>query len=116
MKRTATKVLEVLYDRGDAFVPLDELSTACGLRGERLAEALEALGAAGQSLEVSPAHGVRLARPVHLDAHLIERDLGVARVGRNVICFDEVTNVKLLFAPPGEIGRASCRERVSTLV
>ncbi|MBM3502098.1 MAG: biotin--[acetyl-CoA-carboxylase] ligase [Armatimonadetes bacterium] len=33
---------------------------------------------------------MRLEHPVRLDSHLIERGLGARRVGRDVLCFDEV--------------------------
>ena len=104
MKPAAARVLELLYDRGDAFVAVEELGRTCGLRAGGLAEAMEELRAGGQRLEVSPAHGVRLVRPLRLDAHLIERDLGVARVGRNVICFAQVdsTNDVAFEAAPQE--------------
>jgi BirA family biotin operon repressor/biotin-[acetyl-CoA-carboxylase] ligase len=90
MNRAAATVLEMLYDRGEGFVAMDELGRSCGLRAGGLAGALEELRAAGQRLEVSPAHGVRLVRPARLDAHLIERRLDVSRVGRSTICFAEV--------------------------
>jgi BirA family biotin operon repressor/biotin-[acetyl-CoA-carboxylase] ligase len=84
------RILEILYDRGDAFVPTGELSDATGLVGEKLSRRLEELETQGHRLEHSPAHGVKLLRPVRLDAHLIERRLRTRRVGKNVLCFDEV--------------------------
>ena len=88
--RAADKILEMLYDRGEAYVSLDELAEACGVRGPAVESALALLRQKGHALERSPMQGVRLVRPVRLDAHLIERDLGVRRVGRSVLCFDEV--------------------------
>lgn len=90
MNVTANKVLEILYDREEAFLSVDELASGAGLTMRRLAEALAELEGRGHVLERRPAEGVRLARPVRLDAHLIERGLGTVRVGRNAICFPEV--------------------------
>ena len=84
------KILSLLYDRQVAFWDLGELADAAALRGKRLDAALADLRESGYELEFSPAHGVRLARPVRLNAHLIERRLGTRRVGRHAICFDEV--------------------------
>ncbi len=85
------RILERLYDRGEGFFSLSELSAAARLPGpERLEGALRALGDGGYALEFSPGHGVRLIRPVKLNARLIERELDTRRVGRSVICFDEV--------------------------
>ena len=90
MNRAAATVLELLYDRGEGFVAMDELGKTCGLRPDGLAGVLAELEAAGQKLELSPAHGVRLVGPARLDSRLIERGLDVCRVGRSVICFAEV--------------------------
>ena len=86
----ADQVLGLLYDRGEGFFGLDELARAAGASGQRLEQTLAALRQAGQQLEVSPAHGVRLGHPVTLNAHLIERNLGTTRIGLSVICFNEV--------------------------
>ncbi len=86
----AGRVLAVLYDRPDGFVLVDELSRLTGLSPPRAAKAIDALVASGQTIERAPAHGVRLVRPAKLTAHLVERDLGASRIGRNAICFDEV--------------------------
>jgi len=82
-------VLELLYDRRGAFVWTDELASAAGGNRGLLEQSLEALAGRGHRLERSPA-GVRLIRPTVLDAHLIERDLPVERIGRHVICFGQV--------------------------
>jgi len=87
---TSDKVLELLYDRPEGFFGLAELAAAAGLDRKRLGAAIAAMRDDGYELESSPAHGLRLVRPVKLNARLIERDLGTRRVGRNVICFDEV--------------------------
>ena len=84
------KVLGFLYHRRDGFFELSELCRAAVTKRNRLEKALKELKDRGYELEFSPAHGVRLARPVRLNAHLIERDLGTRRVGRSVICFDAV--------------------------
>ncbi len=88
--KTADHVLELLFDRGEKFFLLDELSRAAGLTARRLSGALELLRQRGHELEFSPAQGLRLRRPVDLDGCLIERGLGTRRVGRHAICFDEV--------------------------
>jgi BirA family biotin operon repressor/biotin-[acetyl-CoA-carboxylase] ligase len=88
--KTADHVLELLFDRGEKFYLADDLARATGLTARRLSGALELLRGRGHELEFSPAQGLRLRRPVNLDAHLIERGLGTRRVGRHVICFDEV--------------------------
>ena len=89
MDRVA-EILCLLYDRREGFYSLGELASAAGMPRATLEAALEVLCQRGHRLEVSPAHGVRLAEPVHMDAHLIERDLGTRRVGRHAICFGEV--------------------------
>ena len=86
----AGKVLGLLYDRGEGFFPLDELASGAGSDRAGVDAAIEQLRGRGHQFETVPGSGIRLVRPVRLDAHLIERDLGVARVGRSVICFDEV--------------------------
>lgn len=86
----ADRVLELLYDRGESFFALEELAAAAELSLARLKAALKDLASRGHKTELAPAHGVRLVRPVRLDAHLIERDLGTQRIGRHVICFDRV--------------------------
>ena len=87
---SAERILELLYDRGEGYVGLDELAEA--VRADRAAveRLLEELRQGGQRLEFSPFTGVRLGRPIRLVARLIERDLPIRRVGRSVICFDEV--------------------------
>ena len=84
------RVLELLYDRGGGFVAAGELSTSAKLSAVRLERLLDELRVRGFRVESSPAHGMRLVHPVPLDAHLIERGLGTSRIGRNVICFEEV--------------------------
>jgi len=69
---------------------LDELSGATGLDRACVELRLGELGKLGQRLEFSPAGGVRLLRPARLAPVLIERGLSVTRVGRSVVCFDEV--------------------------
>jgi len=90
LMKTADRVIELLYDRVDGYWPVDELARAAGLNVRKLSGVLKALAADGVGIETSPSSGVRLARPVRLNAHLIERSLSTSRVGRNVICFQEV--------------------------
>lgn len=87
--RQCDRVLEILYDRRGGWCAAQELSSAAGVAGARLAAVLGQLAQRGHVIQSSP-HGLRLLAPVRLDAHLIERHLGVRRVGRNIICFDEV--------------------------
>lgn len=87
----ANRILEILYDQGGRFVLLADLASAGGGR-QALERALEGLAARGHRLERSPVGGVRLLRPTVLDAHLIQRDLPVQRIGRHVICFGEVSS------------------------
>lgn len=87
---TADKVLRLLYDRREGFVTMHELAVAAGAPAAAAEQALGALRGRGQQLEVSPGQGVRLVRPVALDARLIEHELGTRRVGRHVLCFSEV--------------------------
>ncbi len=86
----ADRLLELLYDRGEDHFALGELGGTMGLDRAKLQDALEVLRGRGHALELDPAYGVRLTRPFKLDAHLIERDLQTQRIGRSVICFDEV--------------------------
>jgi BirA family biotin operon repressor/biotin-[acetyl-CoA-carboxylase] ligase len=88
--RTPDRILEVLYDRQEGHVPVEEIGSALSLSRKRVNAGLDALRERGHRVEISPAQGVRLSRPVRLDSHLIERSLGTKRIGQNVICFDEV--------------------------
>jgi len=88
--KRADRILELLYDRQEAFCLPDELAAATGMTRTAADRAVEEIARRGQTLEFSPANGVRLRRPVRLDAHLIERNLGTKRAGRNVICFEQV--------------------------
>lgn len=87
---TVKRILELLYDRGEGFFTMEELASASDIDRADLDRALDLLRHRGHALEVVPYRGVRLAAPVRLDAHLIERELGTQRVGRCVICFDQV--------------------------
>jgi len=84
------RILEALYDRQGGYVSLDELARAGRLGRAGVESRLEDLRREGQKLEFSPAGGVCLPRPARLAPVLIERNLGVRRVGRSVVCFDEV--------------------------
>ena len=87
---TIDQVLALLYDRGEGFMGLDELARAAGQDRAAVDDVLAQLRQRGQRLEFSPSNGVRLLRPIRLTGALIERKLPVRRVGRSVICFDEV--------------------------
>jgi len=88
MNLAANHLLTTLYAR-HTYASWDELATAAGLSREAVRRALDTLQARGVVIDDSPA-GVRLRRPVGLDAHLIEHELGTFRVGRNAIVFGEV--------------------------
>lgn len=83
-------VIELLYDRHEGWWSMEELARTSQASAGRLDRALAELGRRGQQVEFSPATGIRLRRPPAVDAHLIERNLGVRRVGRHVICFSVV--------------------------
>ena len=83
-------ILELLYDRGEQYYPPAELAGRASLTREQLDDRLALLRRRGHVLETDPARGVRLAQPVRLDAHLIERGMATKRIGRSAICFDEV--------------------------
>ncbi|MCL2701263.1 MAG: biotin--[acetyl-CoA-carboxylase] ligase [Phycisphaerae bacterium] len=88
MHPAADNLLTVLYARR-AYASLDELASEATLSRAAAVGALDALRQRGVVMEESPA-GLRLARPVGLNAHLIEHGLGTRRVGRNAIVFGEV--------------------------
>jgi len=87
----ADLVLGLLYDRGD-FVSLHDLAGVAGFGGDRgrLDRAVDELKRRGHGFETEPARGLRLTRPILMDAYLIERDLGTELIGRSVVCFSEV--------------------------
>lgn len=86
----ADKILEFLYDRSAGYVLMGDLLAAAGLTRPQAQRALEQLRQRDYVIESSPTHGLRLARPVPLSAHLVERNLNTRRVGRNVISFPVV--------------------------
>lgn len=90
MSNPENRLLECLYDRSEGFFALADLAREVGMSPAEIDEALANLRARGQDIEFSPAHGVRLSRPIALASHLIERNLGTRRVGRHAICFAEV--------------------------
>jgi len=87
----ANVILGLLYDRRD-FVSMHELGAEVGCSGdsERLQRGLDELRGRGHKIDLEPARGVRLARPIRLDAWLVERGLDTELIGRSVVCFDEV--------------------------
>lgn len=98
-------VLEVLYG-GQGYLSLSELSRRTGLDTRSVSSALGELGKRGHKLEIRPAEGARLQRPARLCAHLIERDLPVRCIGRNVICFDQVDSTNDVAVDSVRSGRA----------
>ena len=88
--RLANRILELLYDRQGEYVWLDELASGASAALPGVERALTELAARGHRFERSPGRGIRLVRPTVLDAHLVERDLPVERIGRHVICFGQV--------------------------
>ncbi|MFP4104918.1 MAG: biotin--[acetyl-CoA-carboxylase] ligase [Phycisphaerae bacterium] len=86
----ANLVLEVLYDREEQYVPFIDLVRESGLPPEEVTRSLEILQRRGHAIANQPTHGFRLERPIRLEPHLIERDLMTRRIGKSVICFDEV--------------------------
>jgi BirA family biotin operon repressor/biotin-[acetyl-CoA-carboxylase] ligase len=92
MDTTSQCILSLLYDREEGFVSLDELAAAARIGRASVDAAVARLRSAGQRLEFSPSAGVRLIRPVRLEASLIERGLNTRRVGRSVICFEQVSS------------------------
>jgi BirA family biotin operon repressor/biotin-[acetyl-CoA-carboxylase] ligase len=89
MKAT-DRMLEVLYDREGGYVALDELARSCRLDRSGVESRLDDLRRQGHRLEFLPGGGVCMPRPARPAPVLIERRLGVRRVGRSVLCFDEV--------------------------
>ena len=83
------RVLELLYDARERRFRLEELASVSGLVPADLRGVLSRLRESGHQLELS-ADGVQLGQDIRLNAHLIERDLGTKRVGKSVICFEEV--------------------------
>ena len=94
MEKTKIKnlILGLLYDRAEGFFLLDELARAVSVSCEQLRESLDTLKLQGYTLEFTPAHGVRLLKPVRLNSYLIERDLATKRIGRSAICFEEISS------------------------
>ncbi len=88
--KTSDRILEVLYDRREGYVALEELAAAVGVAPADLERELDAMFGSWYRLEYSPPDGVRLLPPVPLSPHLIERGLPERRVGRSVLCFEVV--------------------------
>ena len=91
MQHAPNKLLDALYARR-AYTHMADLQTATGLSARGVAQALAALRQRGHEIDESPTRGVRLGRPVAMDAHLIEQGLGTRRIGRDVIVFPEVVS------------------------
>ena len=86
----ANQILELLFDHGEIFFPIAELSVRTSLNLQQLHDRLDILRQRGHNLETDPVRGIRLVHPVRLDAYLIERDLPTQRIGQSAICFDKV--------------------------
>jgi len=86
----ANRVLELLYDRRGQYISLDELALMAELSIEQLDNVCRQLKQRGQQLDRRTPTGIALCRPIRLDGHLIERNLGTKRVAKHVICFEEV--------------------------
>jgi len=83
------RVLELLYDARDRRFGIEELASVSGLVPADLHAVLSQLRGSGHELDLS-ADGVQLGTDIRLNAHLIERGLRTRRVGKSVICFEEV--------------------------
>jgi BirA family biotin operon repressor/biotin-[acetyl-CoA-carboxylase] ligase len=104
--KTAQKLLALLYDarRVGRLVSLGELPGLLGVTGRRIDLAIAQLARVGQPLERGP-RGISLSGAPLLDSYLIERDLGTGRIGRNVICFDQVDSTNdVAFASAPQAG------------
>lgn len=88
----ANRIIELLYNRPHGWWARADLLHATGLSAAQLDTALDDLLERGHRLEVSKAMGVQLRLPTALDAAVIERALGTRRIGRSVICFEEVNS------------------------
>jgi BirA family biotin operon repressor/biotin-[acetyl-CoA-carboxylase] ligase len=101
--QTANRILEILYDRAGQYVWQDDLAASAKTTAAGVEKVLAALTQRGHRFERSPAAGVRLLRPTALDAHLVERALPVASIGKHVICFGEVDSTN-------DVAAASARQ------
>jgi BirA family biotin operon repressor/biotin-[acetyl-CoA-carboxylase] ligase len=99
-------VLRLLYARGDAYFPMDELAERAGVSLSNVQRAMAELRQRGHSFEQSPGLGVRLCRPIRPDAAIIEPALTGRRIGRSVICFDEVGSTNDVAADSSRHGDA----------
>jgi len=102
----AERVLELLYDRGEGFFAMEELSSSAGVDRQRLYRALDELGTRGHEFEFMPSLGIRLVRPANPDAHLVRRGLGTRRIGRSVLCFREVDSTNDVAFDSADKGQA----------
>jgi BirA family biotin operon repressor/biotin-[acetyl-CoA-carboxylase] ligase len=89
MRTDADKLLAMLYDADGQYVPAEPLGKAVA---DPPAAAGELARRSGTRLEVREDGAMRLGRPAPLAGWLIERDLGTDRVGRDVICFEQVSS------------------------
>ncbi|MFP4052904.1 MAG: biotin--[acetyl-CoA-carboxylase] ligase [Phycisphaerae bacterium] len=85
----AEQILAILYD-APAGVGADQLAARCNCTKAQVQRALGQLRQRGHRIVPASAGAWKLQRPVKLDACLVERGLPAGRLGRSVICFDEV--------------------------
>ena len=86
----ADKVLGLLYDRRESSFAIKELAAVAGLSHENLQRAIEQLRQRSHDFDLTPSEGIKLAEPIRLEGWLIERSLGLHRIGSSVICFEAV--------------------------
>lgn len=89
-KQDAQRVLGLLYDGRGSHISRGELAARAVLDDSRLDAAMALCRDRGHAIASAAGLGLALAEPIRLDAWLIERGLGVERIGRDVICFDQV--------------------------
>jgi BirA family biotin operon repressor/biotin-[acetyl-CoA-carboxylase] ligase len=100
----ARKLLDLLYARRDGWTSRGEMASVAGVSERRVDAAVALLRQRGHAIDARSGLGLRLTEPVRMDAWLIERGLDTRRVGRSVICFDEV-------ASTNDVAFASARQQ-----
>lgn len=86
----APLLLGMLYDAAEAGLSVDQLVNQLSIGPEDLQAALDEIQRRGQGIDRDRQGRVSLVRPVRLDPFLIERGLDTQRIGRSVICFEQV--------------------------
>ncbi len=103
---STNRIIELLYDRGGGYFSLKELAAEVGVDQGGLLRRLEILTGTGLEIEKSPAEGVRLVRPGRLIGHLIERNLPTSRIGRSVVCYDQVNSTNDIAFDAARFGKS----------